>query len=64
MRRKYFGLAMAAIATLGPAQAFGGDREIAQQVMQRLKVSRDAGELKNFNLDMKVNDGVVVFRGT
>ncbi|WP_286763381.1 MULTISPECIES: BON domain-containing protein [Rhodopirellula] len=64
MRRKYFGLAMAAIATLGPAQAFGGDREIAQQVMKRLKVSRDAGELKNFNLDMKVNDGVVLFRGT
>ncbi|MCC9643997.1 BON domain-containing protein [Rhodopirellula sp. JC740] len=64
MRRKYFGLAMAAIATLGPAQAFGGDREIAQEVMQRLKASRDAGQLKNFNLDMKVNDGVVLFRGT
>ncbi|TWT87768.1 BON domain-containing protein [Neorhodopirellula pilleata] len=68
MRRKYIGLAMAAVATLGPAtlapgQALGGDREIAQAIIERLKVSRDAGELKNFNLDMKVNDGVVLFRG-
>lgn len=63
MRRKYFGLALAAVATLGPVQAFGGDREIAQAIIERLKVSRDAGELKNFNLDMKVDDGVVLFRG-
>ncbi|MFG0286999.1 MAG: BON domain-containing protein [Rhodopirellula sp. JB044] len=64
MRRKYFGLAMAAVATLGPAQAFGGDREIAQSIIERLKVSRDAGDLKGFSLDMKVDEGVVLFRGT
>ncbi len=64
MRRKYFGLAMAAVATLGPAQAFGGDREIAQSIMKRLEVSRDAGELKDYSLDMKVDEGVVLFRGT
>ncbi|MCM2371117.1 BON domain-containing protein [Aporhodopirellula aestuarii] len=63
MRRKYFGLAMAAVATLGPAQAFGGDREIAQSIIERLKVSRDAGDLKGFSLDMKVDEGVVLFRG-
>src|SRR6056297_654630 len=63
MRRKYFGLAMAAIAALGPTQAFGGDREIAQSILERLKVSRDAGELKHFTLDMKVDDGIVLFRG-
>lgn len=63
MRRKYFGLAMAAVATLGPAQAFGGDREIAQSIIERLKVSRDAGELKGFSLDMKVDEGTVLFRG-
>ena len=63
MRIKYLGLAIAAIAALGPLQAFGGDREIAEQIMQRLKSSRDSGALKDFTLDMKVDKGVVLFRG-
>ena len=63
MRRKYFGLAIAAIATLGPMQAFGGDREIAEQIIQRLKDNRDSGALEDFALDLKVDQGVVVFRG-
>ena len=63
MRRTYFGLAIAAIAALGPMQVFGGDREIAQQIIQRLKVNRDSGALKDFTLDMKVDNGVVLFRG-
>ena len=63
MRRKYFGLAIAAIATLGPMQAWGGDREIAEQIIQRLKTNRDSGALKDFTLDMKVDKGVVLFRG-
>jgi osmotically-inducible protein OsmY len=63
MRRKYFGFAIAAFATLGPMQAWGGDREIAEQIIQRLKVNRDAGELKDFTLDMKVDSGVVSFQG-
>ncbi len=64
MRRKYFGLAIAALATLGPMQAWGGDREIAEQIIKRLKTNRDAGILKDFTLDMKVDDGVVLFRGS
>ncbi len=63
MRRKFFGLAIAAIATLGPMQVHGGDREIAQQIIQRLKVNRESGALKDFTLDMKVDKGVVLFRG-
>jgi osmotically-inducible protein OsmY len=63
MRRKYFGLAIAAIATLGPLQASGGDREIAEQIIERLKSTRDSGALKDFTLDMKVDQGVVLFRG-
>ncbi len=63
MRRKYFGLAIAAFATLGPMQAWGGDREIAEQIIKRLKTSRDSGALKEFTLDMKVDKGVVLFRG-
>ncbi|TWU56232.1 BON domain-containing protein [Rubripirellula reticaptiva] len=64
MRRKYFGLAIAALATLGPMQAWGGDREIAEQIISRLKTNRDSGALKDFTLDMKVDDGVVLFRGS
>ena len=63
MRIKYLGWAIAAITTLGPLQAFGGDREIAEQIMQRLRSSRDSGALKDFTLDMKVDQGVVLFRG-
>ncbi len=63
MRRKYFGLAIAALATLGPMQAWGGDREIAEQIMKRLKTDRDSGALQDFTLDMKVDKGVVLFRG-
>jgi osmotically-inducible protein OsmY len=64
MRRKYFGLAIAAIATFGPMQAWGGDREIAEQIIKRLKSNRDSGALKDFTLDMKVDQGVVLFRGS
>lgn len=64
MRRKYFGLAIAAFATLGPLQAWGGDREIAEQIISRLEANRDSGALKDFDLDMKVDAGVVLFQGS
>lgn len=64
MRRKYFGLAIAAITVFGSMQAFAGDREIAEQIMTQLKGNRDSGALKDFTLDMKVDEGVVLFRGT
>ncbi|WP_182870144.1 BON domain-containing protein [Rhodopirellula sp. JC639] len=64
MRRKYLGLAIAAITALGPGSAFGGDKEIAQEIMTRLKGNRDSGALKDFTLDMKVDQGVVLFRGS
>ena len=63
MRRKYFGLAIAALVTLGHTAAFGGDQEIAQEIMTRLKSNRDTGALKDFSLDMRVEEGVVLFRG-
>ena len=63
MRHKLFGFAIAAIAAFGPMQAWGGDQEIAQQIIQRLQNKRSSGDLKNFTLDMKVDKGVVVFRG-
>lgn len=63
MRRKYFGLAIAALAALGPSQVWGGDREIAEEIIKRLKSNRDSGALQDFTLDMKVDQGVVAFRG-
>ena len=62
--RKFFGWALAAITVMGSMQAFAGDREIAEQIMTRLKTNRDSGALKDFTLDMKVHDGVVLFRGS
>ncbi len=64
MRRKYFGLAIAAFAAFGPTQAWGDDREIAEEIIKRLKSNRDSGALKDFTLDMKVDQGVVAFRGS
>jgi osmotically-inducible protein OsmY len=68
MRRKKLLIAIAALASLGPMQAqaantSAGDREIAQQIIQRLKTNRESGALKDFTLDMKVDQGVVLFRG-
>ena len=63
MQRTYFGIAIAALTTLVPAMAWGGDREIAKQVISRLNESRESGQLKDFTLDMKVDKGVVLFRG-
>lgn len=63
MQRKYFGIAIAAFATLVPATVWGGDKEIAKQIITRLNESRDSGQLKDFTLDMKVDKGVVLFRG-
>ena len=63
MRRKFLGLAIAAVAAIGSTQAWGGDREIAEQIIDRLQTNRDSGALKDFTLDMKVDNGVVLFRG-
>jgi osmotically-inducible protein OsmY len=63
MQHKYLGIAIAAIAVLMPKSAWGGDREIAQQIISRLNQCRDSGQLKDFTLDMKVDNGVVLFRG-
>lgn len=64
MRRLLYSAAIMAIAVGGPIQARAGDREIAQQIIDQLKVHRDSGQLKDFTLDLKVNQGVVLLRGS
>lgn len=63
MRRFLFGVVIASVATVMPALAFGGDREIAKAVMGELQQLKAAGSLKGFDIDLKVQDGVVFLDG-
>jgi len=44
--------------------AFGGDREIAQTVLAELQQHKAAGQLTGFDIDLKVEDGIVYLTGT
>ncbi|QDV10884.1 periplasmic protein [Rosistilla oblonga] len=63
MRRLFVGMAMMATMSM-PLSAWSGDREIAEQIIAKLKTHRDSGALKDFKVDLKVNDGVVAFNGS
>ncbi len=63
MRRFFFGAVIASFTTFMPAWAIGGDREIAKAVMAELQQHKAAGNLKGFDIDLKVEDGVVYLNG-
>lgn len=63
MRRFLFGVVIASVAAAMPAWAFGGDREIAKTVMSELQQYKDAGQLKGFDINLKVEDGIVYLLG-
>ncbi|HBE66675.1 MAG TPA: BON domain-containing protein [Planctomycetaceae bacterium] len=63
MRRFLFGVVIASVTAAMPVSAFGGDREIAKTVMGQLEQHQSAGRLKGFDIDMKVEGGVVYFTG-
>jgi osmotically-inducible protein OsmY len=63
MRRFLFGVVIASVTAAMPAWAFGGDREIAKTVMSELQQYKDAGQLKGFDVNLKVEDGVVYLMG-
>ena len=63
MRRFLFGAVIATMTTAMPAWAFGGDREIAKAVMAELQQHKAAGNLKGFDIDLKVEDGLVYLDG-
>ncbi len=63
MRRFLFGVVIASITTAMPAWAMGGDREIAKAVMTKLQQQKAAGLLRGFDIDLKVQDGVVYLEG-
>ena len=63
MRRFLFGVVIASVTAAMPAWALGGDREIAQSVMAELQQHKAAGELKGFDIDLKVEGGIVHLTG-
>ena len=63
MRRFLFGVVIASVTAAMPAWALGGDREIAQSVMAELQQHKAAGQLKGFDIDLQVQDGVVYLTG-
>lgn len=63
MRRLLFGVVIASVTAAMPVSAFGGDREIAKTVMTELQEQKSAGNLKGFDIDLKVEDGVVYLTG-
>ena len=64
MRKFLFGALLASMTATMPSLALGGDREIAQAVMAQLQQHKAEGSLKGFDLDLKVEDGVVYLNGS
>lgn len=64
MRKFLFGALLASMTATMPSLALGGDREIAQAVMAQLQQHKSEGSLKGFDLDLKVEDGVVYLTGS
>ena len=63
MRRYVFRLAILSLAVLGPGLARGDDRDIAEQIKQKLTAEKQAGSLKNFAIDLQVDEGTVWLSG-
>src|SRR6056297_2793775 len=63
MRRFFVGVALYTLAAVTPLAAWGGDREIAEQIYSKLKGQQAAGVLQGFTLDLGVNEGEVVLKG-
>ena len=63
MRRLMIGLAIAATAALLPSTSQADDQEIADFIKSRLQVEQQQGNLRGFNVDMRVDRGTVWFKG-
>ena len=66
MRRYVFGFAMLAVAACSPVIVRADqqqDKQIAQQVMQRLQQEKEAGRLKGFSIDLQVEEGTLWLSG-
>lgn len=63
MRRKTFGMMLAALAIFVGSVAQADDEKIANHLYKKLSEAKQQGSLKDFSLDMEVKEGVVYFSG-
>ncbi len=64
MRRYFLGMAIASLTVASPIAAQAGDREIADSIVQTLQSRQNSGSLKDFDIDLAVDAGVVTVSGT
>ncbi len=62
MRRLVLGIAIAA-AAWAPNVGRGDDQQIAEFIKSRLQTEQQAGNLRGFNIDMRVEQGTIWFKG-
>ena len=62
MRRLVLGIAVA-VTSLIPVLGIADDQQIADYIKSRLQVEQSQGNLKGFNVDMRVERGTVWFKG-
>lgn len=62
MLRVVLGIAIA-VGTLMPNMSMADDQQIADYVKSRLQVEQQRGNLRGFNVDMRVDRGTVWFKG-
>ena len=64
MRRYVFRLTFLALAALGTSVVLGNDQQIAKAIVEKLSAEKEAGKLKGFSIDLKVEtDGTVWLTG-
>jgi len=56
-------VAVAQPESAAPAKSTTKDTEIARQIASELRVQKERGSLKRFNIDLSVDDAVVVYEG-
>ena len=62
MRRMVFGIAIAIVALM-QGNGMADDQQIADYIKSRLQVEQQRGNLRGFNVDMRVDRGTVWFKG-
>jgi hypothetical protein len=63
MRRYCLVLAIMVVAGMSAPAVQADDNEIAQHIYQRLKAEQQAGNLRGYRVDMRVDHGTVWFKG-
>jgi len=62
MRRILLGIAVA-VTSLMPVMGVADDQQIADYIKSRLQAEQQQGNLRGFNVDMRVENGTVWFKG-